>query len=180
MSVQPLPYALTLRFDSRTTARIETMVAALDAAGLGDAESALGYPPHVSLGLFDALDPSRTEAAIAGLVADTPRIRVTLTGFGIFPGEPNVLWLAMAADATLAGLHKTIVGAAGGPVREHYRPGIWTPHCTLAVAIGDDRLGTALALLRRRWRPIDAEFRSVELLRFPPVERLWRGDLRKA
>jgi hypothetical protein len=53
--------------------------------------------------------------------------------------------------------------------REHYRPGNWTPHCTLAVRILADRNAEALAFADSFRCGVRVVFDKIDCVKYPPV-----------
>ena len=53
-------------------------------------------------------------------------------------------------------LDPTSADRLGGGSWDHYRPGTWVPHCTLATDMEPDQFGTALAIAGRVSLPLGA------------------------
>ena len=58
---------------------------------------------------------------------------------------------------------------------EHYRPGSWIPHCTLAQELDQDGLRAALAALRPLWEDFSARFEGLDLVALSPARILWES-----
>jgi len=130
----------------------------------------LGYAPHVTLAVYDALDLARAEAALARFVAGRRAVPVVFAGLGVFPGERSVLWAAPVPDRRLLGLHADLQAALPDCRRDSYQVGRWVPHCTLAIDLRRAALGRALAAVVPQWRPISGRLERLDLLVFDPVE----------
>ncbi|WFU42038.1 hypothetical protein QA640_05960 [Bradyrhizobium sp. CB82] len=87
-----------------------------------------------------------------------------------FEGSPLVLWAEPTPNDVLAPLHGSI-SAVIDPAhcRPHYRPGVWTPHCTLGMRIADQRRDGAIAFARSFDRRIEVLFDVADCVAFPPV-----------
>src|SRR5206468_4499682 len=101
-----------------------------------------GARPHVTLGIWDGLDHERAEAELARFAAETSSVRLTSPSVGLFPGV------------------------------EHYRPGAWVPHCTLATDLEPHRFGDALAIAARSPMPLESRLVEVDIVEFRPVKQL--------
>jgi 2'-5' RNA ligase len=175
-----MPFAVTLRLDPASAARVAGMQQALAEAGLSDLPS-LGYPPHVTLAVLpDAVDAGRLLAVVGAASQEWRRLPVRLPGLGIFPGEQAVLWLSVAADAILPRCQAALCAALGeGQVSPHYRVGHWMPHVTLAEDLTEAGLSAAIRLASQAWTPIEGWFDRVDIVRFRPVSVLWSAPLKK-
>lgn len=181
-----MPYAVTLRLDAAMAAPVEAMWRALAAAGLHDEALALGYPPHVTLGVLpDGADAARLAAIVAERAAGWTAIDLRLAGLGIFVAPEPVLYLAPVPTAALIGRQRDLAAALGDlPADPHYRPDAWVPHVTLAkggVAGDPGWMGRAwdcLAPLCPALRPGCAD--RLDLVRFRPVRVLASHGLARA
>lgn len=164
-----MPYALTLCLTEADAAPVRRLWQALAQAGFGDV-AALGYRPHVTLGVWpEAADP----AALLPTAPGEER-ELEFAALGVFPGALVVLPVVTAAlladqAAWLAGLAEP---------QPHYRPGAWVPHATLAKAVAPAQIGRALQIAAAHWAPFRARCDALEVVRFRPVERLARRALR--
>jgi 2'-5' RNA ligase len=172
-----MAFAVTLLFDADIAAAIAARWDLLAAEGISRSMLDLGYPPHVTLAVYDELD---VEAAVVSLdrafggVAQAP---VSLTGFATFGAGSGVCYAALEASPELDALHATIMDAMGRPCRPHYQRGHWTPHCTLAVRMADAEMDRARGVLGPDWRAIAGVFEAAELVEFEPVVSIRRWTL---
>jgi hypothetical protein len=92
---------------------------------------------------------------------------------GLFPGA--AVFLAATVTAALlelhAGFHRRFA-RFGEASSEHYRPGRWVPHCTLATDLAPDRFGAALAIAGRVPLPLEARLVEAGIVEFRPVTQL--------
>jgi 2'-5' RNA ligase len=132
----------------------------------------LGYKPHFTFAIYDALeiDEKAASEVIQSAAMGQAQLRVQFSRIRWFDGSPLVLWAEPTRSADLAGLHKAI-SAAIDPVhcRPHYRPGAWTPHCTLGTRIADSRREEAMAFARSFDRTIEVIFDVIDCVDYPPV-----------
>jgi 2'-5' RNA ligase len=158
-----MPLAVTLRLDRAGTARIEAM------------QTAPAHPPHITLAIFtDDVDAATLAPELSATVAAWTPMRLTFAGFGVFPGEPAVLWLVPTPSAELSDRQARISGLRPtAVVHPRYRPGAWVPHVTLVEDL--TLVGAIEALLKCSldWEPFVADLDQIELVSFAPVSVLW-------
>lgn len=172
-----MPIAIALTLDPVACDLISALWQRLASAGLSDRMPRLGYPPHVTLGLYEDLDPAAAKAALPALAQGFAGLTFRFHGLAVFPGAENVLWLAPLPDPALLALQADLQRALAAESHPHTRAGDWLPHCTLATDLSGTQLQAALGLLTPEWRPIESRAASLDLLRFEPVELLWRAEL---
>lgn len=131
----------------------------------------MGYPPHVTLAIYDELDPRDALAALEMAFAGVPQIRLTFEAIRWFENDPLVLWAARRPQQLLQQAHAVIHGVIDpGRCLPHYRPGNWVPHCTLGVGIPRDRRDEAFAMTQRAIAPFEVCFDCADVVSFLPVE----------
>ena len=67
--------------------------------------------------------------------------------------------------------------ARGFPAWEHYRPGSWQPHCTMAIGVAESAYLDAFATIRAGLRPLAATVESMGLVEFRPARLLHERSL---
>jgi 2'-5' RNA ligase len=172
---EALPYAITLRLDAPGARRIERLWEELARRGISDSMPRLGYRPHVTLGVYDTVAPDAAVPLLHEFAARCLPLAADFIGLRSFPGAAPVLWAAPAASPDLAAAHALLHEMLGADCREHYRPGSWIPHCTLALALDEDGLHAALSALQPLWENFSSFFAGVDLVAFSPVEILWES-----
>jgi len=167
-----MPYAIELALDPDSAAVVRRIWRELADAGI-EYMAGSGARPHVSFGIWESLDRDRAEAELTRFAAETSPIRVTFASVGLFPRV--AVFLAATATADLldlhAGFHSRFFQLGQAPW-EHYRPGVWVPHCTLAIDLEPDRFGDALAIAGRLALPLEARLIEVGIVEFRPVTQL--------
>lgn len=139
---------------------------------------ALGYPPHLTLARYPDLPADILREALARCVHEKP-VPLTFDRIGLFDVDPLVLWLSPRNDQRLIGLHARIHESIDPALCDpHYRPGQWTPHLTIAMAIPANRREQALALAAERFEPFSLAFDVIESVSWPPVRVLETAQLR--
>jgi 2'-5' RNA ligase len=167
-----MPYAYELALDPASAAVVRRTWRELADAGIGYM-AASGARPHVTLGIWEALDRDRAEAEVIRFAAETPAVQVRFASVGLFPAVAVFLAVTVTAElvALHTGFHRRFADFGGGP-SDHYRPGRWVPHCTLAADLEPDRFGEALAIAGRMPLPLEARLVEAGIVAFRPVKQL--------
>jgi 2'-5' RNA ligase len=162
--------AISIKAANDTAAAIEALWQ--QAACFEDAPSmrALSYPPHITLAIYDDIEPERVASALEAVFLGKSALRITFGELRHFEGTPLVLWAApsvcVALDQAHAVLHRLVDPAL---CRPHYRPDVWVPHCTLAAQVKSERRDEALAFVSRPIAPFEVVFDMADCVSFPPV-----------
>ncbi len=164
--------AINIRADNGSADEIEKLWDQVGAFEDAPSMRALGYRPHLTFAIYDspAIDQMTVGTAMRDAIAGQAQLRIAFCRISWFAGPPLVLWAEPAADEALARIHRSI-SASIDPAycRAHYRPGAWTPHCTLAMHIAEARRDDAIRFARSYNRKIEVLFDVADCLVFPPV-----------
>jgi 2'-5' RNA ligase len=134
--------------------------------------------PHVSLAVYDEehrVDEAAVSRVVEQLAVRGRAIEIAFAGFGVFPTEENVLFLAPVVTPALLDLHATYHAMAAGleaSCRAYYLPGRWVPHCTLSMLGPMTGVLDGLGHLASARMPIRGTLRSVALIKVPPLETI--------
>ncbi len=172
-----MAYAVNLLFDVSLAEIVSARWMRLAEADVSRSMLNLGYPPHVTLAVYDTLRTDVATVALDRVFESAARMAVTLTEVSTFGAGSGVLYAALAPSPDLMRLHAIIAAAIDEDCRPHYRTGSWTPHCTLATGIDDANLDRAKGMLERDWRPQTGIFETATLVEFLPVVGLKRWTL---
>jgi len=172
-------FAISLRSDHPSADRVRELWREVERLEDEPSMALLGYPPHVTLAIYEADSVREVEvrAALDQASRDLRAITLTFDAIRTFGGPPMVLWASPRPNTILQDVHGA-VHAVIDPVhcRPHYRPGAWVPHCTLATSVRDDRREAALAFAEAFRNEIEVTFDALDRIYFPPVAPF---DLRK-
>ena len=167
-----MPYALELGFDDHAAAVVRRVWHDLEDVGIVYMARS-GARPHVSVGIWDSLDRGAAEAELTRFAAEVTPLPITLASVGFFPQV--AIFLAPTVTSELlelqAGLHRRF-GRVGAAPWEHYRPGAWVPHCTLATDFTAEQFTRALEIARRVALPIACRLVEIAIVEFRPVKQL--------
>jgi 2'-5' RNA ligase len=167
-----MPYALELALDDPAAGAVRRAWRELADAGITYMARS-GARPHVSLGIWDTIDGVAFEAELARFAAETAPLPITLASVGRF--SAGVVYLAPVVTAALIDVHadaRRRFARHGAAPWRHYDPGVWVPHCTLALDLTGEQLGTALQIAGRAPLPIEGRLVEVGIVEFRPVKQL--------
>jgi 2'-5' RNA ligase len=166
-----MPYAIEMSFDPATDAVVRGAFAEMK-------RRALGYDltpsrPHVTLAVAsDTIDEPTLAAELRAFAAKRAPVPVRLAYVSTFPG--GVVYLAPFVTPALLELHRALHARVPdlppAAISHDYRPGAWTPHCTLAHDLRSDEIDTAVRVATSLPLPIDAALVRVSLVRYRPVD----------
>ncbi|GLH75305.1 hypothetical protein SSBR45G_02130 [Bradyrhizobium sp. SSBR45G] len=168
-----MPIAINLRSDHPSAGEIERLWDQV--ATFEDVPSMreLGYRPHLTFAIYDSpeIDAATAWRAMREAVEGAPALSIQFNRIRWFSAARFVLWAEPEMNESLLRWHAAIA-AAIDPVhcRDHYRPGAWTPHCTLGTRIMDGRHDDAQAFARTFDRRFSVVFDVVDCVTFPPVQ----------
>jgi hypothetical protein len=122
--------ALELHLDVDATRRVRTLWRALGEEGIPTLGSL--HQKHAAATALDGLAVGR------GLT-------LRMDFVGQFVGR--VLWLGVTMTSELMEHHRLVherLSAGGVEVWEHYRPGLWVPHCTVSMRVPNPMMAPAI------------------------------------
>lgn len=166
-----MPTALSLALDQEGRLDVEAFWKVLDGLGIGDPLRRLDHPPHLTLAVVGEDVEEIDQAALALLAPPS----LTITHLGLFTAPEMVLFLAPLVTPELLETQRRAVAALDGyTLLEHWRPGAWVPHVTLAhrVSSGSDFFHSGPIPL-----PFELGIAAVELVAFPPARVLARHPI---
>lgn len=132
----------------------------------------LGYSPHLTFARYPAIETSRLLAAAEVFEGETA-FALTFEGIEAFDTEPLVLWLKPSGDQRLIDAHARLHAMLDPTFCDpHYRPGNWTPHLTIAMAIDGAQREAALDFAKRPFEPFTLTLDVVDCVSWPPVSVL--------
>ena len=161
-------HAVELELDEHAARKVLGLLAVLEAAGVAPITTISPHVhPHVSVAVAGDAEPGAVRDALVGVAtAGLPPVRRSSVGGFITP-EPTV-FLGVTPTAALLELNRRVharLDTARLGAWPLYRPGIWVPHCTLAMRPGD--LARALAALRAAVLPIEASPVALRVVEVP-------------
>lgn len=182
-------HSVELVLDDAGDALVRQQWCLLAEAGLPSLASHTGETnaPHLTVAAFGSAPSTEVAERLSAAVAALP-VRVRLGAPMLFGRTRLVLVRAVVPTEELLALHASVYAAAattappagpapatGPTLLEHFAPGDWTPHVTLARGIRREQVGEALAALAS-----DTESGADDLVAFttarrwdPDAQRIW-------
>lgn len=175
-----MPFALSLSSRNASAAAITSLWDQMSAFEDVPSMRTLNYPPHITFAMYDA--PGVTEelaiAVMRRIAQGRTAIEIGFDRISHFPGSPLVLWADPDPKQTLFEMHRQIHADIDPALcRPHYRPGSWSPHCTLAMRTLPERTAEALAFAGRFRGGVRVIFDRVDCVQYPPVTIMAEVDL---
>ena len=173
-----MQYAINLTASVETDAPLRAQWVELERFAPEIAMSALGHPPHVTLAFYDTIAETEVHAVMGSVFDSASVVRLRFAALGCFEHPAFLVWAAPDPSDDLSRLHAAVHEAID-PARcqEHYRPGQWVPHATLAIGIPEDRRFEARALAARAIEPFEVVFDTADCSAFFPVRPIARRPL---
>lgn len=175
-----MPYVVQLDLGAGAS-RIAELCDALDPAV--ETVTRLGDVPHLSLAIYDELNTEAYAVRLRAFADTLEPFSLRLAGLGVFAAATHVLYAAPVVTSEVLALHRRFHDSftlPGAVCHEHYRPGAWVPHVTLALNLSAPQLHVALAIATSKWAPFAGEIDAIRLIRYWPVETLWHRRLGRA
>ncbi len=134
--------AVCLLFDSRTDDAIRGLWRRLEDAGVPTLLSHTHgrHVPHLSYAVLRTFDVDKVMDAM-DLLPDEGPMTLHFDALGMFRRSRS--WLVPAVTSDIAARQERVVQAVestGADLHQHYVPGVWVPHCTVAPRIRLDEL----------------------------------------
>lgn len=176
-----MAFAISLKAIDSTADPIRALWGQVAAIETIPSMAALNYPPHITLAIYDDIDPERLRAVLAEAFTGASALSLTFAQLNYFDTEPLVLWAVPsplpALNSAHEGVHARIDPSLCHP---HYRPGAWVPHCTLGTKIQAERRAEAISLAALPFEPFRVTFSVADCVSFPPVTVLSEHRLARA
>lgn len=139
--------AVCLLLDARSDLTIRKLWGRLEAEGVATLlnHTHRGHAPHLSYAVLRSYDVDQVSTALGGLHDEGP-MTLRFDALGMF--RRSRTWLVPALTSDMAHRQERVVTAVegtGADLHRHYRPGVWVPHCTVAMRCRLDQLPTVAA-----------------------------------
>ena len=174
-----MPVAVTLFMDQAGETAVTAFWRDLAAAGITSYPLDHGVPPHITLGIWEALDHTPAWPILTNFAAQTTAFPFLLSSLSVFPD--GVLYLAPRVTDELLLIHRSFhqqLEDLGEGLYPQYQPDHWTPHVTCSQGLNRERIGQAIALGLQGHVPISGRITQLGMLAFFPVQTLGLVSLR--
>jgi 2'-5' RNA ligase len=173
-------YAMELNLSQDSAARVVELWERLAKESISSTMLDVRAQPHISLAVFEELDPAVLRAGLRRFAEVTRPLQVVLSSVGVFPTGEGVVFLAPVVTQELLVVHHrfhNLLRDRGIGSAEYYRPGNWVPHCTVAMGVAADKIGPALELCLQSEAFGAVELDEVSLIEFRPVREIYAFPL---
>jgi 2'-5' RNA ligase len=166
-----VPYAISLKCSNDTATPILDLWRQASVFETAPSMQGLSYPPHLTLAIYQNISPNLPDETVQKVFQDISAISVEFSGIRYFRNDLLVLWARPVDTVALQQVHQSIHRAID-PVlcHEHYQPGHWQPHCTIAMNIPMDSAAEALKWAAAAPARFSVTFDAADCVRFHPVE----------
>ena len=168
-------FAIELTFDPETAAKLAALWDTIARAGISTFMQDVGAFPHISLAVFDDIECQELRKAIAEFAHSVTPMDVILSAVGTFPGDEGVVFVAPVVTPELLDMHarlQQVLKEHGFEPWDHYVPGKWFPHCTVAMELGPDPVCKALDLCRASDVFGPGQLTGLSIVEFRPVREI--------
>jgi 2'-5' RNA ligase len=175
-----MAYAISIRSENETSRPIRELWRTCSALEDSPSMEALMYAPHITFAVYDEIDPRRLFEIVDSVFRDFESVTIRFDKLGYFEApHALILWAAPALPSRVHGAYERIHSKIDAELcRPNYRPGKWTPHCSLALSVDLSRKKQALALAARTIAPFEVSFDTADCVSFLPVKVLHERALR--
>ena len=167
-----MPYSVNIRSDDSSSSNIRLLWDRCALLEPAPSMRSLGYPPHLTLAIYDDISRELLVNAFDTAVQDLPSLTVRFDTLGHFDApHAIILWAKPALPPELADFHRrihTLIDVES--CRQNYRPENWIPHCTLATAVDHNQREEAIALVSQKIEDFEVTFDVADCAYFKPVE----------
>jgi 2'-5' RNA ligase len=165
-----MPFAININTSGGAGASIRGYWAKLGSLEPVPSMVALDYPPHVTLAIYDIISTGELRETLRAAFGGCPPIRLRFDRLAYFEQPQLVFSAAPEPSESLLHVHAAIHTLIDPSLcREHYRPGAWVPHCTLATNVSANNRHEARALADKKIEPFDVIFDKADCVEFMPV-----------
>jgi 2'-5' RNA ligase len=173
-------YSVELNLSKDSAAPVVKLWQTLATASISSVMLDLGAQPHISLAIFQDLDPAVLQEDLKRFAEVTGSLSVVLSCAGTFPTAEGVVFLAPVVTQELLAVHErlhSLMRDRGVQSVNYYWPGEWVPHCTVAMGVTPDKIGAAteICVQSEAFGPVELD--AVSLIEFPPVREIYAFPL---
>ena len=167
-----MPFAVEMYMDGESETRVRRIWRALAEAGIKSSMLEAGYRPHISLAVCGELDINGLRQKLSLFAENTSPFALTFSNVGVFPLAEGVIFLGTVVTSNLLAIHAEFhrfFERYAKSQREHYRVGVWIPHCTLTFGLPNDLLGKAIEISRNEPLPIHSRIEEIGIAEVSPI-----------
>ena len=169
-----MAFAINIRCDNKSGGGIRLLWTRFGELEGSSSMEAMQYPPHITLAIYDDVSIGDLFAGFEVATKHLSTMTIRFESLGYFDAPDGIiLWAAPDLPEQVTAAHQSIHSKIDVDLcRKNYRPGIWTPHCSLATSIDLARKDEALAIVEQGIDPVEVTFDVADCASFMPVEVL--------
>lgn len=172
-----MPYAVELYLDQQSSERVRGLKEELKSRGIDVDE---GTRSHISLSIYGNLNLMEFRTRLERFAEAQAPFSISLASIGIFATESPIIYLAPTVTMGLLQLHQDFCeffSEYDGLAWDYYRPGLWVPHCTLAMNLDGSKVKEAVDIICRLRLPLYGILDKIGVLEFSPNKELFEFNL---
>lgn len=167
-----MPFAVVFYLDEKRSDPIRQITRELARQGVAPYLHRSDIPPHITLAIYEQLNCQPCEEKIAQFADQTHGFDLTFSFLGIFQSDNPVVFTAPTVTQELLNYHRnihTLLKDDAVDAWSLYEPGMWVPHCSLAVDFKPELLEQAVQICRPLQLPLTVPIASLGVVQFEPV-----------
>lgn len=170
-----MTYSIGVYFDHETEVEIRRIWQILAEFQIADYLHLSNNRPHLTLSIFEDLDLDKTSDILCGLADEFPVLEISFQSVGIFPY--STVFLAPLVSHELLNfqrtLHEKLVPYAKLPEIPYFLPGLWVPHCSMAIDFLPGKwIDAVQKILEEIQLPLNGKISELGLTSYRPVVHL--------
>ncbi len=176
-----MSYAVVFYLDPSKAAPLQAVIDELGSKNIAPYMHNIQLPPHITLAIYDELECQACEQKIAAFAKEVQGVDLLFSSIGIFDNTNPVVFAAPTLTHTLLDLHQrlhTLLEDEAHHPWEIYQPGLWVPHCSLAVEFSPQNLFKALEICLQLELPLQVPVSTVGVMQFEPLAPLYDYPLK--
>ena len=159
-------YIVDVFLDKRSSRYIKSIWSQLSEKGI---DSSLintdGLFPHITLAIYEEIDEEKFIAKMKEFKSKMQIIDTRFDVLGVFP-DTGACFVTPVVTEELLSLHRDYYEyfkEFEDTARKYYRPGMWNPHCSLAMGLNKEKMKEAFNIILDIFEPFEASLDGIAL-----------------
>jgi len=176
-------YGIELHFDKVSTSVVKEVWSQLAVVSQSDYMVSNGIYPHISLAVLDNIsEPEQLREMLEVLSQEILPEPLKDTGIAYFESQKPVVYLGFTKGGFLSSIHAGVEGVLetlGVTNHEYYQQNTWTPHCTLGMEFGAEKLDAVVSMAKTIEWNVPFCVDEIRLTAYSPTEDMRPNPLGK-
>ena len=177
-----MAYAVHVFFDQNTDVLVRNIWEELAKNNLETYMYESGNRPHLTLEIFEDINIEIAQISLFNFSKSRSSIPISFQQIGLFPSPEKVVFWAPVVTDELLHFHNDVYEIfqfCNSNKSPYYAPGRWTPHCSLAMEIDDQKnIQQIIEICSTLPSPHEAIITEVGLISFRPVKQICTYELK--